>query len=140
GPAVRAQPACWETAEGCKPDERPIFGAVSGTVVDDTGKPVVGAKVSIKGHVYSEAPAPTVTDAKGSYRFADVKIGRRVTTPSKAGPQTDEKLDETSIDVAVELADRKPGTATLEKLQAGDNPVPPIKLDPLLPPGQLKGV
>jgi hypothetical protein len=136
----RTQVACWDTAEGCTPDERPIVGAVSGTVIDDTGKPLVGAKVTIKGHVYGDPMAPVVTDDKGGYRISDVKLGRRVTTPSKAGPQIDEKIDETSIDVTVELADRKPGTATIDSPKVGDNQVPAIRLEPLLPPGQLKGI
>jgi hypothetical protein len=140
GGISHAQKACWETAEGCKPDERPLFGEVTGTVVDDAGKPVVGAKVSIEGHVYSAAGAPAVTDQNGAYHIKDVQIGRRVTTPSKAGPQTDEKVDETSIDVRVELADKKPGTATIDKPKLGENAVPPIKLEPALPPGQLKGI
>ena len=140
GGVGHAQKACWETAEGCKPDERPLFGEVSGTVVDDAGKPIVGAKVSIQGHVYSTAGAPAVTDDKGAYRIKDVQIGRRVTTPSKAGSQTDEKVDETSIEVHVDLADKKPGTATIDKPKLGDNAVPPIKLEPSLPPGQLKGI
>jgi hypothetical protein len=130
---------CWELPAGCKPDERPIFGDVTGTVTDGEGKPMVGAKVTLKGHVYAEGgPAPVITDDKGAYRVTSVKIGRRISTPSKTGPVTDEKVDETSIDVAVELADKKPGAATIQGLKAGDNAVPPIKLEPLLPPGQLK--
>jgi hypothetical protein len=134
------QLACWETPEGCKPDERPMVAEIEGTVVDENGKPMVGAKVSIKGHVYSGAIAPIVTDAKGAYQFKDVQVGRRITTPSQAGPKSEEKIDETSIDVAVELGDKKPGSATIDKPQGGANTVPPIQLQPALPPGQLKGI
>jgi hypothetical protein len=143
GGAHHAGPAperpCWEMPGGCKPDERPIFGDINGTVTDSDGKPLVGAKVSVKGHVYTEgSPAPVITDDKGGYHVTNVKIGRRITTPGTTGPVSDEKVDETSIDVAVQLADKKPGAATIEKPKTGDNTVPPIKLDPLLPPGQLK--
>jgi len=130
---------CWETAEGCKPDEKPMFGDVTGSVLDDAGKPLVGAKVTVKGHTYSETGTDT-TKSDGTFRVKDVKVGRRITTPSKAGPTTDEKVDETSLDVAVELADRKPGAATIDKPKSGDNAVPPITLQPALPPGQIKGV
>jgi hypothetical protein len=134
------QLACWETAEGCKPDERPLLVEVEGTVVDDTGKPMVGAKVSLQGHVYTGAIAPTITDAKGEYRFKDVQVGRRVTTPSQSGAKTEEKVDETSLDVAVELSDKKPGSATIEKPHGGTTTVPPIELLPAVKPGELKGV
>jgi hypothetical protein len=129
---------CWELPAGCKPDEQPITGDISGTVLDDGGKPLAGAKVTVKGHVYTESTPTVVTDATGAYKVSKIKVGRKVTTPSKTGPQTEEKIDETSIDVAVELADKKPGTATIDKPKAGDNTVAPIKLDPILPPGQLK--
>ena len=130
---------CWETAEGCKPDEKPMFGEVSGTVVDEAGKPLVGAKVTVKGHTYSETATDT-TKSDGTYHIKDVKIGRHITTPSKTGPTTEEKVDETSLDVAVELADRKPSTTTIDKPKAGDNSLAPITLQPALPPGQIKGV
>jgi len=129
---------CWEKPEGCTPDKQPLFGDIVGTVTDDTGKPIVGAKVSVKGHVYAEGgPGPATTDDKGAYKL-NVRIGTRTKTPSKAGPVTDEKVDETSVDVAVELADKKPGKATVDQPKAGENTVAPIKLEPLLPPGQLK--
>ncbi|HEY1555134.1 MAG TPA: carboxypeptidase-like regulatory domain-containing protein [Kofleriaceae bacterium] len=131
---------CWETAEGCKPDEKPLFGEVTGSVVDEAGKPLVGAKVTVKGHTYADIVSDT-TRSDGTFDVKDVKVGRRVTTPSKAGPTTDEKIDETSLDVSVDLADRKPGTSTVDKPKAGANPLPgPITLQPALPPGQIKGV
>lgn len=136
---VAGPPPCWQTAEGCQPDEKPLFGDVTGSVVDENGKPLVGVKVTVKGHTYGETQTDT-TKSDGTFHVANVKVGRRVTTPGKNGPTTDEKIDETSLDVSAELGDRKPGTATVDQPKAGPNQVAPITLAPALPPGQLKGL
>jgi hypothetical protein len=101
---------------------------LSGLVVDDGGKPVVGAKVTVtlKTHVGN-----ATTDDKGAYSVAKLPIGKTV------DGKTD--LDDTGAEIAVEVANKKPGSTTLT-LTRGANTVPRITLDPMLPPGQLRGV
>jgi hypothetical protein len=101
---------------------------VSGVVVDDIGKPVVGAKVVVrlKNHVGN-----TVTDDKGAFTIPRMPIGKTV------DGRTD--LDDTGAEVTVEVANKKPSTATLT-LVKGANTIPRIVLDPMLPPGQLRAV
>jgi hypothetical protein len=101
---------------------------VTGTVIDDAGKPVVGARVTIKLKNYT---SEVVSDDKGAYSVTRLPIGKTV-----AG-KTD--LDDTGVEISVEVANKKPGSATLT-LARGANTVPKITLDPMLPPGQLRGV
>jgi Carboxypeptidase regulatory-like domain len=100
---------------------------VTGTVVDDAGKPVVGAKITIrlKNHI-----ANVVSDDKGTYVVTGMPIGKTV------DGKTD--LDDTGAEISVEVANKKPGSVTLT-LGKGANTVPRIALDPMLPPGQLRG-
>jgi hypothetical protein len=99
---------------------------VSGTVVDDAGKPVVGAKVTVK---LKNNTGTTVTDDKGGFSVAKLPIGKTV------DGKTD--LDDTGAEVSAEVANKKPGSATLTLIK-GVNTVPRIVLDPMLPPGQLR--
>jgi carboxypeptidase family protein len=101
---------------------------VTGTVVDDAGKPVVGAKVTIrlKNHI-----ATAISDDKGTYVVTRMPIGKTV------DGKTD--LDDTGAEISAEVADKKPGSVTLT-LTKGANLVPKIALDPMLPPGQLRAV
>jgi hypothetical protein len=114
-------------------NERPVpvvvveTADVSGAVVDDGGKPVVGAKVAVK---LKNNTGTTVTDDKGTYSIAKLPIGKTV------DGKTD--LDDTGAEVTAEVASKKPGSATLT-LVKGANSVPKIVLDPMLPPGQLRG-
>ena len=101
---------------------------VTGTVVDEVGKPVVGARVTIK---LKNNTGTAVSDDKGNYTIARLPIGKTV------DGKTD--LDDTGAEIAVEVANKKPGSATLT-LGKGANTVPRIALDPMLPPGQLRGV
>jgi hypothetical protein len=105
----------------------PINADLAGAVFDDAGKPVVGAKVTVKlrsnsGTVY--------TDGKGTYTITKLPIGK--TVGSKI------ELDDTAAEIEVEVANKKPGKTTLT-LDKGLNTVPPITLDSMLPPGQLRG-
>jgi hypothetical protein len=101
---------------------------VSGIVFDDAGRPVVGAKVTIS---LTRNTATTVTDGKGSYTFGKLPIGKTVDGRTE--------LDDTGAEIVAQLASKKPSSVTLT-LGKGPNPVPPITLDPQLPPGQLRGV
>lgn len=139
GGAAHGPPPCWEAPAGCTPEEQPLYGVVAGSVVDDAGKPVAGARVTVKGHTH-DAAATAVTGADGTYRIERVEVGRRIATPGPRGATTEDKLDETSLEVTAELADRKPATATVEAPKAGTNQVPPLALEPALPPGQLEGI
>jgi hypothetical protein len=114
----------------CPDVKVPILTEVSGTVVDAAGKPVVGAKVSL-GLKLSQVN-PVVTDEKGAYVFKGVPIGHRLAnTPT---------IEETAGEITVEVDKMKPGKATVVQLAEGANTVPPINLEPVLPPGQLRGV
>jgi len=101
---------------------------VTGTVVDDAGKPVVGAKVTIK---LKNNTATAISDDKGTYVVTRLPIGKTV------DGRTD--LDDTGAEISAEVANKKPGSATLT-LAKGANLVPKIALDPMLPPGQLRAV
>jgi hypothetical protein len=101
---------------------------LSGIVFDETGRPVVGAKVTVK---LKNNTGTAVTDGKGAYTVAKLPIGKTVDGKTV--------LDDTGAEVAAEVANKKPGAATLT-LGKGANAVPPITLDPMLPPGQLRAV
>ena len=101
---------------------------VTGTIVDEVGKPVVGARVTIK---LKNNTGTAVSDDKGNYTVARLPIGKTV------DGKTD--LDDTGAEITVEVANKKPASATLT-LGKGANTVPRIALDPMLPPGQLRGV
>ncbi|HZJ64855.1 MAG TPA: carboxypeptidase-like regulatory domain-containing protein [Kofleriaceae bacterium] len=111
-------------AEG--PREVIELAEVSGVVVDDAGNPVVGAAVAIR---LKNTAGKTTTDEKGAYTIAKLPIGKTV------GGKTD--LDDTAAELSAEVANKKPGSATLT-LARGANTAPRIVLDPMLPPGQLR--
>jgi hypothetical protein len=127
---------CAYTAEGCPAVETPISADISGSVVDETDKPVVGAKVSIK--LANVTVDPVATDQTGKYGFKTVRIGTQAEA-TKSKPAL-HRIDEPSATVSVAVDGKKPGTATIAKLDEGSTTVPPIKLEPMLPPGQLRGV
>jgi hypothetical protein len=114
----------------CPDVKVPILTEVTGTVVDSGGKPVVGAKVSL-GLKLSQVN-PVFTDDKGTYVFKGVPIGHTM-----ANRPT---IEETAGEITVEVSSMKPGTATVAQLAEGSNTVPAITLEPVLPPGQLRGV
>lgn len=126
---------CAYTPEGCPAVELPIVSDITGKVVDDADKPIVGAKVSIK--LANVAPDPVATDASGTYVFKAVRIGTQAEA-TKTKPAL-HRIDETTGTVSVEVDGKKPGTATISKLDETTTTVPPIKLEPALPPGQLRG-
>jgi hypothetical protein len=106
-----------------------ILTEVTGRVVDNNGKPVVGAKVTLT--LKNAQVVPVVTDDKGQYVFKGVLIGH-----SQAGKPT---IEETAAEVGVEVSNMKPGKATIGQIAEISNTVPPITLEPVLPPGQLRG-
>ena len=112
----------------CAAVKVPLTADISGTVVDEADKPVVGAKVSVT-LKNSQVPA-VATDEKGQYAFKSVPIGANVDNVPK--------LEETGIDVSVEVEGKKPGKGSIAQVAPGANTVPTIKLEPVLPPGQLK--
>lgn len=101
---------------------------VTGTVVDDAARPVIGAKITIKLRNHT---ATAISDGKGTYVVTRLPIGKTI------DGKTD--LDDTGAEIAAEVANKKPGSATLT-LVKGANIVPRIALDPMLPPGQLRAV
>jgi len=107
-----------------------ITTEISGTVMDNAGKPVVGAKVLLT--LKNSQVEPVVTDDKGAYVFKGVRIG-----DSLEGKET---IDETAAEISVEAGGMKPGKATVPQLAKGTNTVAAITLDPELPPGELRGV
>lgn len=104
------------------------YADVTGNVTDESGKPVVGAKVSIK---LKKVTGTGVTDDKGDYVVEKLPIGRTLKGVTE--------LDDTAAEVTIEVEGKKPMTQTLT-LAKGRNPVTKIALEPLLPPGQLKAV
>ena len=104
------------------------YADVTGEVSDETGKPVVGARVTVKLENHS---GTGVTDDKGVYRIVKLPIGKTVN-----GTTT---LDDTGAEVTVEVEQKKPITSTLT-LTRGANTVTKVTLEPALPPGQLRAV
>lgn len=127
---------CAYTPEGCPAVETPISADITGTVVDEGDKPIVGAKVAIK--LANVTVDPVATDQTGKYVFRAVRIGTQAEA-TKAKPAL-HRIDEPSASVTVTVDGKKPGSATVAKLDEGSTTVPPIKLEPMLPPGQLRGV
>jgi len=127
---------CAYTPEGCPAVETPIVADISGSVTDDSDKPVVGAKVALK--LANVTVDPVATDSTGKYVFKGARIGTQAeATTSKPAVH---RIDETNATISVEVDGKKPGTATIAKLDEAGTTVPVIKLEPLLPPGQLRGV
>ncbi|HUS31200.1 MAG TPA: carboxypeptidase regulatory-like domain-containing protein [Kofleriaceae bacterium] len=113
----------------CPAVKVPLLAKITGTVVDTGGKPVAGAKVSVS--LKNSQAEPTVTDEKGAYSL-DVRIGESVD-----GKET---IDEAGVEVNVDVSGMKPGKASLAQIAKDTNTVPPITIEPVLPPGQLRGV
>ena len=114
----------------CPAVKVPITADISGTVVDDSGKPMIGAQVTLT--LKNSQIPPTATDEKGAYAFRGVPIGQSIDDRTV--------LDETGIAVNVTLDGKKPGTGSIATVAAGANTVPPITLEAALPPGQLRGL
>ncbi len=104
------------------------YADVAGTVTDDTGKPVAGAKVTVK---LKNNTGTAATDETGAWRIDKLPIGKTVDGKTA--------LDDTGAEITVEVEGKKPKTTTLT-LTKGANAVPSITLDPVLPPGQFKAV
>ncbi len=101
---------------------------VSGEVVDETGKPVVGAKVEVKA---KNNTGTAVTDDKGAWTVSKLPIGK-----TEKGVTT---LDDTGVEVSVTVDGKKPGKTTMT-LVKGANTIAKLTLESVLPPGQLRGV
>ncbi len=114
----------------CQGVKVPILVEVNGTVVDTSGKPVVGAKVSLT--LKSSQVEPVATDEKGAYTLRAVPIGNTIEGRAE--------IVETAVQVAVDVSGMKPGKATIAQVKEGANTVAPITLEPVLPPGQLRGL
>lgn len=127
---------CAYTPEGCPAVETPIIAEISGSVTDDADKPLVGAKVTLK--LANVTVDPVATDGEGKYVFKAARIGTQAEA-TKSKPAV-HRIDETNATISVEVDGKKPGMATIAKLEDPGTKVPVIKLEPLLPPGQLRGV
>ena len=104
------------------------YAEVAGTVTDESGKPVVGAKVSVK---LKKVTGTGITDDKGAYTVAQLPIGKTLEGVTE--------LDDTGAELTIEVDGKKPAKQTLT-LAKGKNAVTKLALEPLLPPGQLKAV
>jgi hypothetical protein len=120
---------CEKNPEKCKPITVAITADVTGSVVDDSGKPVAGAKISVR---LKTNTGTAVTDEKGEFTVANLPIGKTVNNKTE--------LDDLGAEVTVEVEGKKPKTTTLTLKEGKDNKVPVITLDPVLPPGQFKAV
>lgn len=129
GPPRRA-PSDSTLTDRLVPEPVPVIETadVTGSVVDDAGKPIVGATITIK---LKNKIGTAVSDDKGSYTVARIPIGKTIDGKTE--------LDDTIAELSIEVANKKPSSATLT-LTRGSNTVPRVTLDPLLPPGQLRGV
>ena len=102
---------------------------VSGNVVDEAGKPVVGATVSVK---LKKITGTGKTDDKGDFVVDKLPIGKTVKGVTD--------LDDTGAEITIEVANKKPSTQTIT-LVKGKNALPAkVALEPLLPPGELRSL
>ncbi|MCX5744546.1 MAG: carboxypeptidase regulatory-like domain-containing protein, partial [Proteobacteria bacterium] len=104
------------------------YAEASGEVVDDAGKPVIGARVTVK---LKNATGSAVTDDQGAWKVAQLPIGKTVD-----GATT---LDDTGAELTIEVDGKKPATSTLT-LARGGNVVGKVALEAMLPPGQLRAI
>src|SRR5205807_10094719 len=95
----------------CPAVKVPIMAEISGTVVDQGDKPIVGAKVSLT-LKNSQVPA-VATDEKGAYSFKDVPIGTSIDNVPK--------IEESGIEVDVAVDGKKPGKASVASVAQGAN-------------------
>ncbi len=120
---------CVSNPEKCKPVTVVVTADLSGTVVDDTGKPVAGARITVR---LKNNTGKATTDEKGEWTVTGVPIGKTINN------KTD--LDDTGAEITVEVDGKKPKTTTLTLKEGKDNRVAAITLDAVLPPGQFKAV
>jgi hypothetical protein len=111
----------------CKAIEVIDYAELSGSVLDASGKPIVGAKVIVK---LKNTTSNAVTDEKGGFSVAKLPIGKTV--------DGKKSLDDTGAELAVDVTGKKPAKVTLTLVE-GANTAPAIKLEAALPPGQLRG-
>ncbi len=104
------------------------YASVTGIVVDDTGKPVVGAIVTVK---LAKNTGTDATDETGAFTVDQLPIGETL-----SGTTT---LDDTGAEVTVAVDGKKPAKQTLS-LVKGANQLPQLVLESELPPGQLRAV
>ncbi len=64
-------------------------GGISGTVTDDTGAPVVGAKITARG----PKTVTKTSDAKGAFAFDNLPAGVYAIVAERAGYQTAQQAD-----------------------------------------------
>jgi len=104
------------------------YAELAGNVTDESGKPVVGAKVSVK---LKKVTGTGTSDDKGDFVVTQLPIGKTFKGATD--------LDDTAAEVTIEVDGKKPAKQTLT-LVKGKNPLAKVALEPLLPPGQLKAV
>src|SRR5262249_23845133 len=81
--------------------ERPEWADLVGEVVDEAGKPVVGAKVNVRLKNHSGSG---LTDDKGRYKIDKLPIGKTV--------DNNTTLDDTAAEIDCEVDKKKPAKTT----------------------------
>jgi hypothetical protein len=130
---------CWETPAGCPSEVEPLFGEITGVILDEDGLPLANAKVTVAGKTYGGA-ASSSTKEDGTYAISNIQVGKKVTTPSKDGKKVEDRFDEIEIAVSVDLDGYAPAAAKIAAPKAIATAVPRIAMVKLLPPGQVRGV
>lgn len=110
------------------PIDVPIFATIEGEILDEAGKPAVGAKVIVKTSAHE---GTGVTDDKGAWRVEKLPIGKQV--------KGVDNITDSDGEIIVEVSGKKPVKLTF-KFAAGVNKAERITLEPVLPPGQLRAV
>jgi hypothetical protein len=114
----------------CKQVVVDLFAGLTGKVVDDTGAPVAGGKVTVR---LKGKTGSANTDQNGEYVIKDIPIGKSVNGKKE--------LDDLGAEITVDVQGKKPKVITLTLTEGPENTkAPVITLDAVLPPGQFKAV
>jgi uncharacterized surface anchored protein len=75
--------------QASSPNPAQGHGSLTGTVTDESGKPVASATVELKDPVTEEQPFSVTTNEKGNYTFRDLLPGGYMILAKKDGKESD---------------------------------------------------
>jgi len=107
--------------EPTKPEEKkPVSASVMGTLVDETGKPIIAAKVEIKS---GDTTLETGTDQQGAFRFDEVPVGEASLRTTADGFED----SEWTVQVITDMPAQKPHQLIKSVTEAPETPVAQLR-------------